>query len=527
VELASGGGFAVVGPYNYTEEGSYPVTVSISNLSGDTATANSTVNVADAPLTATGNPLTVTQGTPFSGQVAAFTDGNFSSDVTDLSATIDWGDSSGTTSGTITFSTSGASGVVYDVAGDHTYSQGGTYTATVSIADTGGSSTSTTTPVLVVIPTTTSLSAPDVTYGAHGQVTVTVAASSPSEIPSGSVSLTVDSTSYSASLSSGTATFDVGGLGAGDHALSASYLIQGDFGPSSATGTLHVDPAILTLTALNQVMNHGDPVPALTYTITGFVNGDTSSVVSGSPTLSTTATSSSTPGYYPITVGTGTLSAANYTFNLVNGSVIVQPKVLDVHVDYGSRSMSLIGLARDLPFIDIQSIDVIFSDNVSASLGELSLNGVNVSSYSFSGMTYDPTAYDATWTLTAPLADDRLALALSGVTFAGDATISVNPFSTTFAVLPGDFNGDGVVNSQDLVGVRNEIQGKGDPGQIGWADIDGNGVVNPADLKDVRKNLGRHLPSGGFAPETNRGLHRMLGILELIPQSRPRTTLLD
>src|SRR5436305_923142 len=51
--------------------------------------------------------------------------------------------------------------------------------------------------------------------------------------------------------------------------------------------------------------------------ITGFVNSDDSSVVSGSPTLTTPATPSTVPGMYAITAGLGTLSAANYTFSPV------------------------------------------------------------------------------------------------------------------------------------------------------------------------------------------------------------------
>jgi hypothetical protein len=63
----------------------------------------------------------------------------------------------------------------------------------------------------------------------------------------------------------------------------------------------------------------------LTYTNTGFVNGDLASVVSGVPALSTTATTGSAPGNYPITVSTGTLSAANYSFLYVSGTLTIQP----------------------------------------------------------------------------------------------------------------------------------------------------------------------------------------------------------
>ena len=92
-------------------------------------------------------------------------------------------------------------------------------------------------------------------------------------------------------------------------------------------GVLEVYTAPLWVTANSVTMTQGDPVPTLTYTLTGFENGDTASVVSGAPVLSTTATSSSPPGHYPITVSVGTLSAANYgmRINYTHAVVTVLP----------------------------------------------------------------------------------------------------------------------------------------------------------------------------------------------------------
>ena len=63
----------------------------------------------------------------------------------------------------------------------------------------------------------------------------------------------------------------------------------------------------------------------LTYTLSGFVSGDAAAVVNGVPSLSTTATSASNVGSYSITVSTGTLAAANYSFLYVNGTLTIQP----------------------------------------------------------------------------------------------------------------------------------------------------------------------------------------------------------
>ena len=75
-----------------------------------------------------------------------------------------------------------------------------------------------------------------------------------------------------------------------------------------------VAKASLTVAANPASMTFGSSVPSFTSMITGFVNNETPSVVSGHATLSTTATSSSPVGSYPITVNVSGLSAANYTF---------------------------------------------------------------------------------------------------------------------------------------------------------------------------------------------------------------------
>ena len=78
-------------------------------------------------------------------------------------------------------------------------------------------------------------------------------------------------------------------------------------------GTLTVR-AHLTVTADAKTKLYGQDDPVLTAAISGFVNGDTSSVVSGSGAPSTTATAASPVGSYTITVAQGTLAAANYDF---------------------------------------------------------------------------------------------------------------------------------------------------------------------------------------------------------------------
>jgi hypothetical protein len=99
----------------------------------------------------------------------------------------------------------------------------------------------------------------------------------------------------------------------------------GNYRVPKPSAILTVTPAPLKVTANNLTMKEGGKVPRLTYTITRFVNHDTASVVTGSPVLSTTATSKSKPGTYPITVELGTLKAENYSFTPVGGVLTVEP----------------------------------------------------------------------------------------------------------------------------------------------------------------------------------------------------------
>jgi fibronectin type 3 domain-containing protein len=91
-----------------------------------------------------------------------------------------------------------------------------------------------------------------------------------------------------------------------------------------------VNPATLTVTANNVNITLGAAIPAFTASYSGFENGDGAGVLSGAPSLTTTATSSSPAGTYPIVAALGTLSSPNYTFSFVNGtlSIVQSPTVI-------------------------------------------------------------------------------------------------------------------------------------------------------------------------------------------------------
>ena len=114
-------------------------------------------------------------------------------------------------------------------------------------------------------------------------------------------------------------------LGAGSQTLSVTFTPTDgvDYTTATTTVPLTVNKVNLTVTANNASRVYGAANPAFTPTYSGFVNGDTSAVLTGSPSLTTTATAASPVGSYTITSAPGTLSAANYSFNFVNGTLTV------------------------------------------------------------------------------------------------------------------------------------------------------------------------------------------------------------
>ena len=115
--------------------------------------------------------------------------------------------------------------------------------------------------------------------------------------------------------------------GVGMCSITASAAGNSTYSAASLTQSFTVFPAVLKVTATSVNSVYGQALPALTYGYTGFVKNDTASVVNGAPALSTTATTTSSAGSYPIAVSTGTLATPNYSFLYVNGTLTIQPAV--------------------------------------------------------------------------------------------------------------------------------------------------------------------------------------------------------
>jgi sugar lactone lactonase YvrE len=190
----------------------------------------------------------------------------------------------------------------------------------LSVTGCGGSNASATRPTLTV----TAASASRI----YGAANPTFTASATGAVPGDTFTFTASTT---ATTSSPAGTYSI--VPAATGANLANYNVV------YANGTLTVEKAVLTVTPTNQTVALGSALPPLTSTTTGFLNGDPPSVVTGSPALATTATSSSPAGSYPITAAVGTLAATNYSFSFGTGTLTITP-ANNPGVGFSGRAMA-------------------------------------------------------------------------------------------------------------------------------------------------------------------------------------------
>ena len=101
-------------------------------------------------------------------------------------------------------------------------------------------------------------------------------------------------------------------------------------------GTLTVDKAPLTMTANDKTMTYGSTIPTLDAKYEGLKNGETQPAWKSEPSITTTATSASKVGTYPITIGNA--DAKNYQLTINNGMLSIIKAELTVKADNKSRT---------------------------------------------------------------------------------------------------------------------------------------------------------------------------------------------
>jgi autotransporter-associated beta strand protein len=114
----------------------------------------------------------------------------------------------------------------------------------------------------------------------------------------------------------------------GSYTITASFTDK--YGNTGSTEPISVEVVpLLTVTATSLSKGFGEAVPALTYTVSGLVNGDTAAGVLGGA-LTTVATAGSPAGNYAITQGSLHLTTQRYTLDFIPGTLTVTPAALTV-----------------------------------------------------------------------------------------------------------------------------------------------------------------------------------------------------
>lgn len=141
-----GGKFNVFGVHTYSEEGSYPVSVSVTSVGvpppAPITGAPGILTVSDAPLTAGSVSIGTAgvEGSTATTITATFSDADLNSVAGDYAYTINWGD--GVTSPLLTSNiTSNGGPGLWKLTGSHTYKEEGVFPISVTVFDTDGGPT--------------------------------------------------------------------------------------------------------------------------------------------------------------------------------------------------------------------------------------------------------------------------------------------------------------------------------------------------------------------------------------------------
>ncbi len=239
----------------------------------------------------------------------------------------------GATSGTVTWTP--------------TATQLGTAMFTVKVTNT--SLLSATTPVTVTVTadttsTTVTSSNLDATYGQSVTFTATVASGD----DGGTVGFFADN---SATPLPGCGTVALGGpgrnqatcttstLAASTHTITAVYT--GDAASGASQGALTgqtVESVAITVTASGGAMTYGGTPPTISATDSGFVNGETSAVLTAAPICTANASVTTLAGTYLHQTSCSGAAATNYTFTYVNGTLTVNQASVTVTASAGTMT---------------------------------------------------------------------------------------------------------------------------------------------------------------------------------------------
>ena len=324
---ASGG----TAPYTYTETGTLPAGVTFNNTTG---VLSGTPTVSGSfPITVKATDSSTGSG-PYSSAAVAYT-----LSVGTATVTINWANPAAITYGTTLAGVLDATATYSGnpVAGTFTYTAtltggsatpvtaatvlaAGSYTLTASFTPTN---TAYGTPTPKSVPLTVNQAQPTITwaptatlqYGTSLNGLLNATASFGGNSVAGSFA-------YTATITGGTAVVVTNAtvLAEGTYTLAVTFTPTDatDYKNATATAPLTVTGQTLTVTANNATKVYGTANPSFTGTVTGAVNGDTFT-----ESFSTTATTTSNVGTYPIVPSVTGANISDYTVVVDDGTLTV------------------------------------------------------------------------------------------------------------------------------------------------------------------------------------------------------------
>jgi len=222
-------------------------------------------------------------------------------------------------------------------------------------------------------------------------------------------------------------------------------------GPRSGSQdyTLIVDPAVLTITANNARMTQGGPLPTLTVSYAGFVNGDNASSLTANPMITTTAISSSPAGTYPITASGA--RDPNYNFVYLPGTLTINSATVQVTAnaqtkEYGTPDPTFSYAVGGLPNGENA---IIFTGSLSRTPGEdagtypitigsLSAGGNYTISYTGNFLTITKAAQQITWSQSLIVGCNATSQVQLSATASSDLAVTYSVSDTSVATVSGN-----------------------------------------------------------------------------------------
>ena len=164
--------------------------------------------------------------------------------------------------------------------------------------------------------------------------------------------------------------------GAGTSVITASQSGNGNYNAATMPQTLMVSKATVTFTADNKTKDYLAQIPALTYQITGYVNGETQSVLDALPTIQTNCLQNSPAGIYIISFSGG--SDDNYSYAFIAGRLTVN-KISQTITFTNIPEKLLVKDTYTLAATSTSGLPVLFesSDNTKATVTGTLLTGVS------------------------------------------------------------------------------------------------------------------------------------------------------